>query len=262
MASLTLAEHLPLVAAGLELADTMQTDCPLCGKPKLSITRTPTGLLYNCFTATCDTRGHLGADNVARAPAKHKPNPSDKLTPYNGATRLLNAEECARFWVHNQLLPAQLESIGRFRWAPDDGAYAFPIIDPYGHERGLSLRFYDGRKRKSLHFTSTPGPVISWYWHGDSKRVILVEDPVSAVKLAALGFSAVALLGTSMSPEGAWEVASMKPERVTLALDEDAADAMARLKKWYGLLWAQVDCVYLRKDVKDMSWAAIRELFA
>ena len=83
---------------------------------------------------------------------------------------------------------------------------------------------------------------------------------MSAVKLSKY-MPTVALLGTSLSPEGAQEIASMKPKHVTIALDEDASNTAYRLRRFYALMWPACDVIKLKKDVKDMSYHQIEELF-
>jgi DNA primase len=155
---------------------------------------------------------------------------------------------------------------GRWRYAPDVGAYMFPVMGPRGVERGVVLRYYDGRTNKAISYKDDPAaPWIGWYvkpkpWKQAYDRIVLVEDPVSALKLSRF-VTTVCLLGTALNEIEAAEIAALRPHGVTIALDEDATNTAYRLKQTYALLFDQCDVVQLRRDVKDMSVRDIRQLF-
>jgi hypothetical protein len=257
----SVTDYVVLQGIDLEDGDNMYCDCPACGREgKFSITRTSTGLLYNCFRDACPTAGHVSADGVGRTRVKGKPRRDATLRPYDGPLRPLRAWEKARFLVKNGLRPEWIETMGRWKWAPEERCYAFPILDPRGFERGVVLRRYDGRAPKSLTRQHTAGPTLSWYTRGDFSRVIVVEDQVSALKMARWCTS-VALLGTALSHEGAQEIASMRAGHVTIALDNDAINTAYKLKDWFGLLFSSTDVLQLKKDVKDMTSFEIQEKF-
>ena len=254
-------EFVTLAGIDLEPGESKYDSCPECGRDgKFSITRTDTGLLYHCFRDACGVSGHVGAVGVAMQPKKGKQVKPDTLHPYEGELYPLTGLQRARFVINNGLHRRATEA-GRFKWAPDEKCYAFPMMDPRGYERGVLLRRYDGREPKALTRQHTAGPRQSWYVHDDDfSRVILVEDQVSALKLSRY-CTAVALLGTSMSHEAAIEVSTTRPKHVTIALDEDAINTAYKLKRWFGLLWPSTDVLHLRKDVKDMTYKQNREMF-
>lgn len=253
--------HDYVVLAGIDLdeGESEYGDCPECGRRgKFSITRTSTGLLYQCFRDSCDARGHVAAVGVAQKPKKGKPK-KNTLHPWTGDTRELNMLEKARFLAYNGLNREDIDR-GRWKWAPDIHRYVFPVMDPRGYERGVVLRSFT-QEPKALTRLHTEGPRMSWHVCDNTfRRVILVEDQISAVKLSRL-WTTVALLGTSLSHEGAQEIAGVRPDHVTIALDADAINTAYKLKKWYGLLFDSTDVIHLRKDVKDMSQRQIEEKF-
>lgn len=254
-------EFVAIAGVSLEVGESLYDDCPECGKPgKFSITRTDTGLLYHCFRDSCPAEGHVGAVGISQAPAKHKQKDTYKLNPYEGELEPLTRLQAARFLVVNGLGRRAMEH-GRFKWAPEEDCYAFPIMDPRGYERGILLRRFDGRGAKALSRQHTEGARQSWYVHRDDfSRVVIVEDQISALKLSRY-CTTVALLGTAMSHDGAMEIAHVRPNHVTIALDEDAINTAYKLKSWFGLLWPTTDVIHLRKDVKDMSYKQIEDMF-
>lgn len=259
----TLQDYVTIQGIDLDYDESTYATCPECGREnKFSITRTSTGLLYNCFRDACDTAGHVSADGVAMAPRKHKDKGGRKLHVYEGELRTLKFYERAMFLAQYGLTRRALER-GRFKYAPEEGCYAFPIITPAGYERGIVLRRYDGREPKALTRQHTAGPTTAWYACHTGKgfrRVVIVEDQISALKLSRY-CTTVALLGTAMSHEAAQEIAGIRPEHVTIALDEDAINTAYKLKDWFGLLFSSTDVLHLKYDVKDMPYHEIREKF-
>jgi len=256
-----LQDYVAIQGIDLDYDESTYCACPECGREgKFSITRTDTGLLYNCFRDVCDTAGHVSADGVARAPRKHKDKGGRKLHVYEGELREMKFHERALFLAKYGLTRRALRR-GRFKYAPEEDCYAFPILTPQGYERGIVLRRYDGREPKALTRQHTAGPTTSWYI-GDKgfRRIVIVEDQISALKLSRY-CTAVALLGTAMSHEAAQEIASMRPEQVTIALDEDAINTAYKIKDWFGLLFSSTDVVQLKYDVKEMPYHEIKEKF-
>lgn len=266
--SCTLTDHrqtILLLGGDLEEGEsTPYGECPECKKPgtkSFNVTRTQGGLLYNCFRDSCDLRGYIGARSAI--PSKRKKRKVKDSKPYTRTLRPMSGPERARFLIKHGLDYETLV-LGRFKYAPEDDAYAFPVMDPRGYERGLVIRYYDGRENKAIAYPDIPdAPWQSWYINNSVepfKVVALVEDQVSALKLSQW-ITTVAILGTSMSEAQALEVTNVKPDRVIIALDEDAANSADKLRKWYGLLWGDVEIVYLTLDVKDMQDAEIIEVF-
>lgn len=231
----------------------------MCGRDKLSLTRTTEGILYNCYRDSCDTAGIVRDDGVRVK--RVTPVKVSKLKPYEGDLRELRAWEYARFLVTNGLTREAIETRGRWKWSPTDHSYAFPMLTPAGYERGVVLRRYDGRTPKALTRQHTEGPSTSWHYSQSGYRTIaLVEDQVSSVKLSEW-VTTVALLGTAMSHEAAREIAHMRPDRVVIALDEDAVNTAYRLKEWFGLLFKSVQVMHLHKDIKDTPRRELQERF-
>lgn len=247
-----------IMAESMDIGDSTYEQCPECGVPdKMSITRNDEGTLYHCFRDQCSTAGFIANDRAA--PGQHKRAKVKPPKPYERALRPLTGLERVRFAVTNGLDRTDIER-GRWKYAEDDLAYCFPVLDPHGYERGVTLRWYDGRAVKAMGFKDNPElPWQCWYVHGaDFSRVVLVEDQVSALKLSRY-CTAVALLGTHMNEAQATEIASVRPGAVTIALDEDATNTAYKLKRWYGLMYPHCDVVQLHKDIKDMSDETIIE---
>src|SRR5690606_20050617 len=102
--------------------------------------------------------------------------------------------------------------------------FSFPIFGPDSKERGAQYRSYEGARPKSLNSLFFDGAVSSsWYkWVRVSKLLVLVEDQVSAIKIAPHHHS-LALLGTNLNEPKIEEILEQEPkyERIYLCLDND-----------------------------------------
>lgn len=95
----------------------------------------------------------------------------------------------------------------------------------------------------------------AWYrWRRKSRVLVLVEDQVSAIKLAPY-VHALALLGTNLSDAKVAEINAITPayEHVYISLDNDATGEAIKMQlanrgRIKGLLVAA-----LGKDIKDMT---------
>lgn len=148
--------------------------------------------------------------------------------------------------------------------------YAMPIFPPgsvvaRGHVLRMpwpksplySAQDWAGR-RKALTYSAGPGPIQSFYTaHGAEKwpALVLVEDQLSAIKLAEVGVASVALLGTpnkgEIGMDRLTELSRFKAKEVVVALDADATEeAFAFARKW-GSAFKKLRVAILSKDIKD-----------
>jgi hypothetical protein len=128
--------------------------------------------------------------------------------------------------------------------------------------RGWVSRDYANKRIRTWRLV--PGPLYGFWSLAPSKRIIIVEDPVSAARIAwEGGASGVALLGTHMPAEAMEElevyvrrtraVIGTEPE-VVVCLDRDAVDVTTRLTK---RLTGYLSCATMwfpgSRDPKDMD---------
>lgn len=234
--------------------------CPACegGSTKegsLSVSRRGGVLLWHCHRASC---GFSGSDRVAseggpKTRELGRSPPDVKVSPLDTAT--------SKFLALKFGLPITSIGYAGIGWVDESSPsyrrrFAFPIFDPLAGVRGTSYRSYEGDKPKNLIRLDYSGAVAaSWYrWRRHSDSVVLVEDQVSAIKLAP-HVDAVALLGTNLSDAKVEEILSVSPayKNIHLSLDLDAvADAIKtqlRLReKVPHLRITAIEC-----DVKNMN---------
>jgi len=138
--------------------------------------------------------------------------------------------------------------------ASEDGkTLIMPIRCPYGGVRGHVTRTFTAPKR-CFTYKATAQPWLDW-WAADAENqpIVVVEDTISACRLAGLGYPSVALLGTSISNPQAQEISKIADRRpVYLALDRDAFVKALHLAKRHAHI-VQFLPVCLTEDIKNMK---------
>lgn len=234
--------------------------CPACqgGESKersLSVSRRGGVLLFICHRNSCRFRGTEeggGFDSSKSGAGSGSSRRRVDTTSLDDATIGFMA---TKFGIPREVL----KSAGLGWTGENDDRYgrriSFPIYGPDFRKRGYSYRSYQGAKPKSLIVLDEDAVASSWYrWLRKSKVLVLVEDQVSAIKLAPYVHS-LALLGTNLSDAKVEEINSITPqyEQVYISLDNDATYEaikmqLANRSKIKGLLVAA-----LGQDIKDMN---------
>lgn len=236
--------------------------CPACqggsGQEKsLSVSRRSGTLLFNCHRSSCNLRGavsiggmpsfSLGKHGLERTSIY----PRVTAEPLNTATIKFLA---TRFRIPEESLEyAGLGWTGDANWRYGRRV-AMPIYGPDNRERGISYRSYEGVKPKAIiELKGDDAALGCWYkWLRKSDTLILVEDQVSAIKLAPYVHS-LALLGTNMNELLARDIADQAYKRVLICLDNDATFAAIKMQlAWKGSIKGLL-VNGLGKDIKDMN---------
>jgi hypothetical protein len=148
-------------------------------------------------------------------------------------------------------------------WRENGKTLVMPVRDAYGRDRGHVTRTFDTPKR-CYTFKATSQPWLDWWLVNDHAPVVVVEDALSACRLAGCGLNACALLGTSMTIEQAKEINAVADERpVHLALDRDAFLKACKLQQRFSHILPNMCVNCLTVDIKNMdSDDDIREMFS
>lgn len=259
------------IAYKLADGEQFQVICPECAKRGFSLKREAGRLLYHCFKAGCGFSGMVLLRGYASQ--EHTPSPAqqeERLTPYCGAVVSLT-DDCGealqrRFCISARLLRAHVHTGAR--------CYVLPILDPKACRRGVVIRQpWEGTGSgipgtpKSQIFKEKHEPMIGWYAPtahsvvaGPPNAVILVEDQMSAIKLADCGYLACALLGTSLNSEKISEIQSVS-KHIVIALDSDATATAFKLARKWQAAFSSCRVVILTSDPKDMTREEIHQKF-
>lgn len=265
--------------AHLPIGETMSAECPNCGRRKFYVTRKPGGLAYICFRASCSTQGFIGDSNAAPAPQiSLQVERGYKGKQYTG--ELFHVQEKDLDYFDNRFgvyLGDTPEQAGYWCKVTADDRYAFPLWGPSDEYRGLIVRrpCWDGEpsppridsKRNSgrdvddeypktlAYFEHNVKARCGWYHSTHETTVVIVEDCVSAMRIASEGYTAVAILGTHFKLEFIQDFARWKQgERFILALDPDATmKAIEIARKWKGAIRNGLEIAVLQHDPKDIK---------
>ena len=239
------------------------TMCPACGGG--SSKKITLGLVYNeavvygqCFRATCGAKYLTVTDPSATFDRKKVKEARifDKPTiPVQGSALM--------YLIVDYGLDTRTFDPHGWRITEHGEDYVMPVLDPYGRERGHITRSVDATPKRVFTYKATAQSFIDW-WFDDknSAPVVIVEDCLSACRLAGQGYNSVALLGTNISQKDAREIQETARDRdIVLALDRDAFDKAVKLSIRHRSIWGQIRMVCLDEDIKNMTDdAAIREL--
>ena len=219
--------------------DTARGDCPDCGgKNTFTANKSGGAVLYNCYKLGCKisgihTVGMTAADIEARMNDVPKPKPKAEamiLPEYivQGGSGLDVFRD--KWDLHDQGLMYDLK----------DKRAVFPIfingvlIDAVG--RALA-----GAEPKWLRYTGK----ANYFLAGTGETVVVVEDVISAITVAKLGFVGMAILGTSLSVAHMEQLGNYY--QVIVALDPDAAHKTLKFRQEIEA-WTGVATTALRLD--------------
>ena len=259
--------YIKMQALELLVGESTNTYCPFCGathEAKLSLTRKADGILYNCYRASCGRGGFVTSSpsNWARADLPKRPVHKEYETE--------ELPDDIRDFIQSAygISYLTIEAEG-WTYARESNRLIMPLRSRLVHTFGLCAKALPSRFGKAsspkvlMHYTSEDAlrlhfPLCISY---SSNALVLVEDILSATKLAALGIPTAALLGTHISTEVLSYLATQY-ESLTVALDPDATVKALRLKAEAELFFlGGIIVVPMRKDPKDTPESELLMLF-
>lgn len=239
--------------------------CPKChggrtGEGSLSVTVAAEGIYYKCHRDNCDLaglRGGLEAGLGAQpSPFVPRPYPLDLVTPDPD------------HWLWRK--------VGTYTES-EHYAAKLGVSVPIGREHELvwEVRDFDWQPRGHISRTYpdkfirswrvVDGPWMNYVALKRSDTLFIVEDCVSAARIACRGKSALALLGTNLSGPGRAELGAFLNRfphtRVRVALDPDASATASKLARDLTFsLGRDILFVPMKADPKDLSRPDFEEL--
>lgn len=228
--------------------------CPACGggssrEQSLSIRQDGPIVSLYCFRNTCGWRHVAGSGDAPSARREREPRVYDGPLQPVGYAGVMGE----RLDYDYELDPR--DYFGRW-WEGEPGSLVMAALGPHGQLRGHTTRTFTKPKRCMTYQSALAQPWLDW-WLPDTfkKHMYLVEDQISACKIASLDHCAAALMGTQLSPTKAGEIAqvckarSLKP---VLALDPDATTTAFGLAARYGHALPGLAVLPLPDDPKDI----------
>lgn len=197
--------------------------------------------------------------------------PVQELSPYTGELQPLTDADLKFFKDVYEVvpLPGQIMVGG---WPYNFGRYALPIYSPNGATRGHVLRapwpgsplYTRLQLPKAVTYVQERGPVLSHYHPVIHNRaLVVVEDQLSAIKLAQAGLRSIALLGTPRNGEiGMDRLTEISQSargglQTLIALDADATEEAFLFARKWGHAFNHLRVAPLTQDIKDTPMAEI-----
>jgi hypothetical protein len=264
--------EIELMAVGLPVGSSQRYVCPFCEDSERSfrVTRRDSGVGYDCYRASCEAGGFIpsagyGSDDYTKPAVPAKP----AHEPYRGQVLKLDARDQRYFFDRFGLLPEVTLDWVKYN---EHNEYVLPVYEKEGRRVGFNVRtvpwsgrpsaprqpeqrtVYRGKPAKvKLMMDKPDGIALSWYAHDRwSGTFVIVEDQISAMKVAQAGLTGIALLGVGLDLNKLREIQIMKPQEVVFALDADASKTAFKLGREYGMAFKRTRVVLLERDLKDI----------
>jgi len=84
------------------------------------------------------------------------------------------------------------------------------------------------------------------------EATVLVEDQISAIRLAQEGVDSISLMGTHLPEESAAYIRQITGSLI-ICLDKDATLVAYEHRKTYSLMFNRLTVLPLQRDIKDMT---------
>lgn len=146
-----------------------------------------------------------------------------------------------------------------------------PIRSPLGIQRGTETRIAPWARNNSANigrpktksYKELDGVWMGWYRTLSSGPLVLVEDTISALKVAR-HFQVACLIGTHLPVDKLQEIREVAKDdnEIILALDKDATDKAHNFIKEWGLILGNFRAVPLSKDMKFSTDEEIKEIIS
>ena len=240
----------------LKEGQTRRIDCPFCGGSKtLGISYKDGSRVWNCFKASCGTRGSKSVGHTLNGLKSKLQDISSTERTYTtpvppNLSPARNHPEAMAYLDSVNSRQAYEEGLVDVRYSPALRRVIFMMP----HKDGGVGRTLVGDKPKWKNFGNTSGLLKI----GQGSIAVLVEDAASAASVSRFSFcSGCALLGTNLSSQQRLELLPYK--RVIIALDKDASRKAIKLKsKLEGRLETKV--LLLEDDLKYVPYDMMEKM--
>lgn len=232
--------------------------CPFCeggdheDKRTLRVFRDSKYIVYyKCYRAKCGIRGRVNGDGGGHdvKVVAFKPNPYTKRVKEVGLEEMALLSDKWNLNIADIYTAKWYLAIDERAWLP----LILPVYSPSGGLRGHVLRLQHENGTKEIKsFKIADEAWMAWYTNS-STDIVVVEDQISAQR-ASEYCTAVAVLGTEISPEKFEEILRVAgSKRIWLALDRDAVKKGFDYLRRYRLYCDNLYLLILPKDIKNMT---------
>lgn len=256
---------IPTAYSRLEPGTTQRDTCPACFAPgkTFTVTRSSSGYVWHCFRDSCGVKGsteipYRGGEYIAPVAAR--------VTAYTHDLWPINDDD--RQYFEDRFSITSKEILDAVR-VTDDSCYMLPVFRADGTVRGYIKRLPNWKGLpipvrspalpetypKTVNYLDSADEVpLSWHrpiYLQPCKYTFLVEDWVSAARIQELGYTSIALLGSSLSDARVRELQQSFRLDLCWAPDPDAIGTALKHAQKYGPAFRSLRVVFLDCDPKD-----------
>lgn len=247
--------YIKMEALHLEVGETVHALCCFCNsdKKKLSITRTPEGILYNCWRAACSGKGFIGSTQnmlFANNWKRDGFNPN----PYTKEFTLLTPHMMDMCWQKYRLAGPAMAAQG-FKVA-EVNLLVMPLYNRNMERFGYTTKHMTNKIHKAHHYVEKQEVMLHYTASASNNdQAVVVEDVISAVRVTQMGkgWRGVALLGTDMNADKVDSLVQSGVKHLRIALDPDALNKAYELAAKWGVFFNTCTTVRLSNDPKDLE---------
>lgn len=269
---------LSVTANKLAIGEIQRLICPYCGggsSGEVSLRMVRAGqdvTFWRCYRDKCGEHGTVqgGAATKVQRPIQGS---SRTVHPLTAPTELLPPRVVKVIEHRYKILPTTI-SRNHWKWIPARTGLVMPVRNWWGFTIGDQVKALEGVGRpisgpKTVSYPSDSNALwlhfpVGMQWRGGA--VWLVEDVISATRIAQAGADAVALMGTYLSQEGAQHLHRLGKRRIFVALDPDTwskpCPTAVTLASKIALFFDLVRPVHITKDPKDMGHNELTDVLA
>lgn len=257
--------EIEFLASGLAAGESSRGICPKClggssGERSFLCSRDSRGIAYFiCFRATCGYRGQI---DVLLGPKGDQEPRKRKTHRFNRPVESLTEAQIKWYRAKFDINPGV-----EVYWCPTMERFAHRVYGPLGQHRGWLLRDYvsDLHPKALAYPEKEDENWIGWFNPSEINQddsftpVVVVEDLVSARKVADAGYRSVSILGThNFDFDVIYEIRA-ETDSIVLALDRGTLPLMLKYRSKYELLFDDIIIWQLDQDLKYVSRKRIRE---
>lgn len=247
--------------------ETKRVSCPVCGGHNtFTVSRVEGRVLYNCYKASCGTRGSQRKRMSVSSLQDKLSGVSSSSQPKNIKERVFSLPDTMTLCTQND---ACLEYVDAMNiQASIDAGYCHVFYD-FRENRCVFLILGDnGEVAGAVGRALDKGTVPKWKRYDKRKDLmficgpkqgtaVLVEDCASACTVFAAGYTGVAILGTSLNE---YHILKLRVfDKVIVALDADASNKSIQMQK---MLAPHVssELLFLTDDLKYFTPCTVKSL--
>jgi len=229
----------------------VRTTCPVCGDRTFSVTRTLGKVKFQCFRASCPSKGVI---DTAATGQELKERLRDKAEYFGPVPFVIpdhwrfcsESEACKQFLHKYNITKAYSHRTFRAAFDPIENRIVFLIMHEAKCYGAVGRALDDSTKPKARNYHETQYyPFVC----GDKSEAVLVEDCTSAVKISDY-YTGIALCGTNLHDEFISSISAYKT--IIVALDNDAKtkshEIASRIRQY-----TNAKVRFISKDIKDMN---------